>query len=186
MISYKIDERGLVNVTTDPGNVQWGTPTLAGAELAKFWAMVGQWRELVDEASLDYGVPSSILFAVMHGESGGNAAAVSKAGALGLMQVMPFHFTAAERPLALDPRTNIRKGAAILKGARAGGQRDLVEVASMYDAGGPKSGGPWTNAAWLAAGRNPTHTTRWGYAGEPGYLDRVVAASNAFILGGEA
>jgi len=183
LISYKIDDRGVIGVLTHPG-VEWGTPKLAPAALTKFQQTIAQWRELVDEAGADYGVPSAWIFSVMQSESGGDYRASSPAGALGLMQVMPFHFSTAEKPNALDPRTNIRKGASILATNRAG-TRDLVEVASMYNAGGPKGGGPWTNEVWLAAGRNPADTTRWGYAAEPGYLDHVVAANNSYLLGGQ-
>jgi hypothetical protein len=57
LISYKIDDRGVIGVLTHPG-VEWGTPKLAPASLAKFRQTIAQWRELVDEAGVDFGVPT--------------------------------------------------------------------------------------------------------------------------------
>jgi soluble lytic murein transglycosylase-like protein len=144
--------------------------------------MLAHWGPLIDEAGVDFRLQSSHIAGPMWAESNGVPSLTSKAGAMGLMQVMPVHFTAAELPNAYDPRLNIRKGAALLAGAKAG-FRDLVQMASAYNAGGPQgpANGPWTNEAWLAAGRNPSLTSRWGYAAEPGYIDRVVAANNTYI-----
>lgn len=73
---------------------------------------VRQHSDLISEASAKYGVPSSIIAGIMDIESGGKATAVSPAGALGLMQVMPFHFQEGED--GMDPRTNVLRGAKIL------------------------------------------------------------------------
>lgn len=71
-----------------------------------------KWRDLIDEAGAANGVDGDIIQAVMMIESGGNAGAVSAAGAQGLMQVMPFHFQPGED--GMDPRTNVMKGAKVL------------------------------------------------------------------------
>ena len=71
-----------------------------------------QWRSLIDEAAAAHGIDGDAIQAVMMIESGGNAGARSVAGALGLMQVMPFHFQPGED--GMDPRTNVLKGASIL------------------------------------------------------------------------
>lgn len=181
VIAYMVDPSGVI-LTQAPNEIVWSSPKLAEDNLPRFQAMVRNWADLAEEASVDYHVPLAWIYAVMWSESGGDPKAKSPAGALGLMQVMPFHFKDGENPL--DPRTNIRRGASILQSARAKAS-DLVQVASIYNAGTPPDGkGPWTNAVWLAAGRKPALTTRWGYAAEPAYLDHVVAASNTFF--GEA
>jgi soluble lytic murein transglycosylase-like protein len=184
VIQYFVDPSGQVIIHTASDQVEWGTPKLAAKVVPAFKAMIKNWQELVEEASVDYRVPAAWLYAIMHSESGGDPKATSPAGALGLMQVMPMHFKAGENPL--DPRTNIRRGASILQAARAKGP-DIVQSASIYNAGTPPDGkGPWTNAVWLAAGRKPSQTTRWGYAAEPNYLDHVVAANNTFVSEGNA
>lgn len=71
-----------------------------------------KWRGLIDEAAAQYGIDGDAIQAVMMIESGGNEGARSVAGAMGLMQVMPFHFGAGED--GMDPRTNVMKGAKIL------------------------------------------------------------------------
>jgi cell wall-associated NlpC family hydrolase len=57
------------------------------------------YASLFTQASARYGVPASLLAAVAHQESGFNASAVSRAGARGLMQLMP----ATARGLGVDP-----------------------------------------------------------------------------------
>lgn len=155
------------------GSADFAMPKLALESEAKFRNMISHWKEWVDEAVLDYRVPESWMWAIMWAESQGNPGAESKAGAIGLMQVMPYHFKPEDAPF--DPRTNIRAGARVLRDARAK-VSDLVRAASMYNAGGP-----WTNESWLAAGRKPWLTTKWGYPAEKGYIDRVVAANNTFL-----
>lgn len=182
VISYVIDTDGTIFVRTPSEDVDWGTPKIAERFLPKFRAMVDHWGPIVDDAGTDYRLPSSNIAGIMWGESEGDPRAQSPAGALGLMQLMPYHFTDSERPNAFEPRLNIRKGASLLATARAG-FRDLVQMASAYNAGGPQgpANGPWTNEAWLAANRKPSQTSRWGYASEPGYIDRVVAANNTYL-----
>lgn len=60
---------------------------------------VRQYQQLFDAATARYGLPSGLLAAVAQVESGGNAEAVSPAGAQGLMQIMP----ATARGLGVDP-----------------------------------------------------------------------------------
>jgi murein DD-endopeptidase MepM/ murein hydrolase activator NlpD len=71
-----------------------------------------KWRSLIDEAASQFGIDGDAIQAVMMIESSGNPGARSSAGAMGLMQVMPFHFKAGED--GMDPRTNVMKGAGIL------------------------------------------------------------------------
>lgn len=77
---------------------------------------VTRWGGLISEASLETGVPSEVIAAIMDIESDGDPGAMGKptqwGRAYGLMQVMPFHFSPGEDPM--DPRTNIRRGAQIL------------------------------------------------------------------------
>ena len=57
-------------------------------------------QDKIVEASARYGVPSNIALAVAQAESGYNQAAVSGAGAIGVMQLMP----ATAAGLGVDPR----------------------------------------------------------------------------------
>lgn len=74
----------------------------------------GQYDVLLNEAGKQYGVDPRLLKAIMTQESGGNPQAVSKAGAKGLMQIMPSNFQSTGVTDWTDPRQNIMAGAQIL------------------------------------------------------------------------
>ena len=84
-----------------------------------------QWEPLIAEASRRFGVPESWIRAVMRAESGGQTMLdgrpiTSRAGAMGLMQVMPETYDEMRRRHRLgadpyDPHDNILAGAAYLR-----------------------------------------------------------------------
>lgn len=74
----------------------------------------------VADAARRFGIPEAWIWAVMRVESAGNARAVSRAGAMGLMQIMPGTWAQlrARHGLGTDPfdvRDNIMAGAAYLR-----------------------------------------------------------------------
>lgn len=74
----------------------------------------------VAEAARRFGIPEAWIWAVMRVESAGNARAVSSAGAMGLVQIMPGTWAQlrARHGLGTDPfdvRDNIMAGAAYLR-----------------------------------------------------------------------
>ena len=74
----------------------------------------------VAEASRRFGIPAEWILAVMRVESAGDAHAVSRAGAIGLMQIMPATYAELRRDLGLgaDPfavRDNVLAGTAYLR-----------------------------------------------------------------------
>nr|WP_210425619.1 lytic transglycosylase domain-containing protein [Novosphingobium sp. SG720] len=74
----------------------------------------------VAEAARRFGIPQAWIWAVMRVESNGDARAVSSAGAMGLMQIMPATWASlrARHGLGADPfdvRANIMAGAAYLR-----------------------------------------------------------------------
>lgn len=74
----------------------------------------------VVEAAHRFAIPARWIWAVMGQESGGDTGAISRAGAMGLMQIMPTTWTELRRRHALganpyDPRDNIMAGAAYLR-----------------------------------------------------------------------
>lgn len=69
---------------------------------------------LIKKASKKYDIPETIIASVIWHESNFKPYLVSPAGALGLMQVMPFHFKKNED--WKNPATNIEVGCRILKG----------------------------------------------------------------------
>ncbi len=74
----------------------------------------------VADAARRFGIPETWIWAVMRVESAGNARAVSRAGAMGLMQILPGTWAQlrARHGLGTDPfdvRDNIMAGAAYLR-----------------------------------------------------------------------
>ena len=74
----------------------------------------------VADAARRFGIPEAWIWAVMRVESAGNARAVSRAGAMGLMQIMPGTWAQlrTRHGLGTDPfdvRDNIMAGAAYLR-----------------------------------------------------------------------
>jgi soluble lytic murein transglycosylase-like protein len=83
--------------------------TDSSAPLASFYAPeVLAWRSQIREWARTYDVNPNVIAIVIQIESCGDPVAVSSAGALGLMQVMPFHFENGEN--MLNPDTNVRRG----------------------------------------------------------------------------
>jgi soluble lytic murein transglycosylase-like protein len=77
-------------------------------------------RPHVEAAAVRFDLPSELIEAVIAVESGGRAQAVSSAGAMGLMQLMPGTWAALRSRLGLgadpfDPADNIVAGAAYLR-----------------------------------------------------------------------
>lgn len=74
----------------------------------------------IAEASQRFGIPTAWIIAVMRAESAGDIRAISTAGAMGLMQVMPETWAELRIRYRLgsdpyDPRDNILAGAAYLR-----------------------------------------------------------------------
>ena len=90
-----------------------------------------------EEAAKKYNVDPKLLKALAAAESSWDQNAVSKAGAQGLMQVMPDNFKPGEKPF--DPHDNIMAGARVLRDGmnwankNAGG--DLEEALRYYNGG---------------------------------------------------
>lgn len=75
---------------------------------------------IVTEAASRAGIPEAWIWSVMRVESGGDLHAVSRAGAMGLMQLMPATWTNLRTRLALgddpfDPHDNVLAGATYLR-----------------------------------------------------------------------
>jgi hypothetical protein len=78
---------------------------------------VAPWLDMINQAADDAQAPWQVLAAIMAIESGGNPNAVSPAGAVGLMQLMPVYWDSLSHDYGdniWDPYTNIRTAAHIL------------------------------------------------------------------------
>jgi soluble lytic murein transglycosylase-like protein len=101
--------------------------------------------EEIDAAIADaravYPVPRALVRAVMKQESGNNPKALSPAGAIGLMQVMPFNATklglAGEKDLWV-PRLNVLAGVRLLAALLRHYEGDIIAALVAYNSG-PKA-----------------------------------------------
>lgn len=92
-----------------------------------------QYDNYFEEAAKKYDLDPRLLKAVAGAESSWNKNAVSKAGAQGLMQVMPFNFKRGEDPF--NPRDNIMAGARTMAWAKGQAGGDSVEMLRWYNGG---------------------------------------------------
>jgi soluble lytic murein transglycosylase-like protein len=106
------------------GPILGAAPTYAEPAAATD-AALDRWQEFIAEASRRFGVPEAWIRAVMQAESGGRTMLhgrpiTSRAGAMGLMQVMPDTYAEMRRAHGLGPdphdlRDNILAGTAYLR-----------------------------------------------------------------------
>jgi soluble lytic murein transglycosylase-like protein len=95
---------------------------------------LAMWEPDLQELSEKYGVDPHLARAVMRLESGGNPNAVSSAGALGLMQLMP----GTARGLGVDPadpKRNLEGGIKYLAQLADKYDGDYVKTLAAYNAG---------------------------------------------------
>ena len=78
-------------------------------------AKAGQYDSIIEKAAISASVEPNLLRAVIVVESGFNSRAVSKRGAVGLMQLMPATATRFGVSNPYDPRENVHAGARYLK-----------------------------------------------------------------------
>jgi soluble lytic murein transglycosylase-like protein len=92
-------------------------------------------RPLLDRAGAAHNIDADLLASVIHAESNGNARAVSRAGAQGLMQLMPS--TAAELGVhdSFAPEQNIGGGTAYLDALLTRYHADMRLAVAAYNAG---------------------------------------------------
>jgi len=101
-------------------------PLFAQTAKARYWA--DHWADV-------YSLPRELVSAVIEVESGWNPTAVSRAGAAGLMQLMPDTAAAFGVRDRFDVAENIRGGAAYLAWLRTQFGNDWRLVVASYNAG---------------------------------------------------
>jgi hypothetical protein len=94
---------------------------------------VQHWGSAIIRWSEEKDLDPNLAATVMQIESCGFEHAESPSGALGIFQVMPFHFGSQEN--GLDPETNAAKGLDYLKRALELAQGDVKKALAGYNAG---------------------------------------------------
>jgi len=131
----------------------------------------GDLREMLARAGTEHNLDVDLLASVVKAESGGNARAVSHAGAQGLMQLMPG--TAADFGVhdSFQPDQNVRGGTSYLDTLLTRYHDNLALALAAYNAG--------PEAVDKYHGIPPYHETR-------AYVARVIHEFNCRVLAREA
>lgn len=126
-----------------------------------FTPEVQRWAADIARWSQQTGLDANLIATVMQIESCGDPQARSGAGAMGLFQVMPYHFEGGENPY--DPVTNASRGLDYLQ--RALTAREGVPRLGLAGYNGGISGAQRPEDQWAA------ETQRYVYWGEGIYAD---------------
>jgi soluble lytic murein transglycosylase-like protein len=99
-----------------------------------FTPQVQYWQDDIARWSIANGIEPNLMATIMQIESCGHPTVVSHAGAQGLFQVMPFHFSYSED--MLDPDTNAQRSANFIRECMGYANGDVGLVLGCYN-GGP-------------------------------------------------
>ena len=110
-----------------------------------FTPEVQHWQSQIVAWAAQYQLDPNLVATIMQIESCGDPMAVSSAGAQGLFQVMPFHFTEGEN--MLNPDTNARRGLTyfVERLQQTGG--DTGRAFAGYNGGQLAAAGSWADWA---------------------------------------
>ncbi|MEJ2096361.1 MAG: transglycosylase SLT domain-containing protein [Deltaproteobacteria bacterium] len=131
-IYMSIDSNGVLHFTNAPTSSQY---RLYFKEHPKKKASLKSYDHLIGEASQAIGLPFHLLKALIRVESNFDSNAVSKKGAMGLMQIMPENIKALKIRDPFDPRDNIMGGAYYLKTLLNRFEGKLPLALAAYNAG---------------------------------------------------
>ena len=112
-----IDENGVMHFTNTPtsSSQDYKLFLREGSSSRTAWSDNERYDDLISKASARYGVSFPLLKAIIKAESDFNAQAVSKKGAMGLMQIMPKNFKLLGLKDPFDPTQNINAGTRYFK-----------------------------------------------------------------------
>ena len=138
-----VDADGLRHYTDVPDNNRYRLLILSPHDRtasgdrydAVLLARAGQYDSIIEKAAIAASVEPNLLRAVIVVESGFNSRAVSKRGAVGLMQLMPATATRFGVSNPYDPLQNVHAGARYLKFLIDRFGQDVRLALAAYNAG---------------------------------------------------
>jgi soluble lytic murein transglycosylase-like protein len=167
------DERGVVHFTNIKGldpryrllRREGSSPVPGSGNAARTYmpseAEIRRYSSIVETAARQYGVDKALVHAVISAESGYNPQAVSRAGARGLMQLMPETARRYGVRNSMDPVDNIYGGVKYLRDLLTMFKGNMELAVAAYNAG--------ENAVIRYGLRVPPYTETLGYV--PRVLD---------------
>jgi len=127
-----IDSQGVLHFTNAPTSSQY---RLYIKERPKPAEVTKKYDDIIQEASNTFGLSFSLLKAMIRVESNFDSRAISKKGALGLMQIMPQNLQAFNIRDPYDPKDNIMGGASYFKSLMERFEGKLPLALAAYNAG---------------------------------------------------
>lgn len=147
-------------------------PSAAASISPIFTAEVQHWGISISQWAAASSLDPNLVATIMQIESCGDPRARSSAGAMGLFQVMPFHFNGFENPY--DPETNALRGLGYLKRSYEAASGDIRKTLAGYNGGiGVIDRFEWQ---W------PAETQRYVRFGEPIFGDARSGVSESAAL----
>lgn len=138
-----VDADGVKHFTDVPDNSRYKRLIVSPQEMTEsgqhydsmLLAKATQYDSIIETAAISAAVEPNLLRAVIVVESGFNSRAVSKRGAVGLMQLMPATATRYGVSNPYDPRQNVHAGARYLKFLIDRFGQDVRLALAAYNAG---------------------------------------------------
>jgi soluble lytic murein transglycosylase-like protein len=138
-----VDADGVKHYTDVPDNNRYKLLVLSPQDMTEsgqyydmsLLARATQYDSIIEKAALSAAVEPNLLRAVIVVESGFNSRAVSKRGAVGLMQLMPATATRFGVSNPYDPKQNVHAGARYLKFLIDRFGQDIGLALAAYNAG---------------------------------------------------
>jgi hypothetical protein len=141
--------------------------------LATFFSpAVLRWEDEIVAWASEHDLDPNLVATVMQIESCGNEYALSPAGAMGLFQVMPYHFTESED--TYDAHTNANRGLNYLATSLQSFNGDAAMALAGYNGG--INGASRPQSAWAK------ETIDYKYWGMNIYADALAGRSNSAVL----
>lgn len=128
-----VDEDGVIHFSNVPTNCRYRL--YAKETKLDYKTYFDRYDPIIRDASRKHGVDSSLVKAVIRAESDFDKHAVSKAGAQGLMQLMPETAEKLAVKDCFDPGENIHGGVRYLKRQLQNFQNDVPLALAAYNAG---------------------------------------------------
>lgn len=158
--------------TAQTGASSDGSPVQTVAVSPVFRPEVQYWSGAIQTWATKTGLDPNLVATVMQIESCGDPNARSRAGAMGLFQVMPFHFASGDNPYS--PDTNAARGLAYLKRSLAAANGNARLAFAGYNGGIGVIGRP--EVSWAA------ETQRYAYWGSGIYAEASNGATESLRL----
>ncbi|HEY9152911.1 MAG TPA: lytic transglycosylase domain-containing protein [Anaerolineales bacterium] len=134
-----------------------------------FTPEIQYWSSAINRWAVNSSLDPNLVATIMQIESCGNPFARSSAGAMGLFQVMPYHFASADNPF--DPDTNALRGLAYLRQVFDAASHNISWSLAAYNGGSSLIGlNQWM---W------PAETVRYVYWGSGIYANAAQMKSTS-------